>query len=158
MVVSTKRIKAYTFVLDVRASSSHAVALLGSFSTDGSGGGYLAPGALIELAPTLPTSVKPLYRLEAYACSSLGGQVGADAGLGFVDRNAAWIGNTASMLNDANSCWTVPNASSTGPLYVPAAAIFSGRVHVVVGNQPTATGSWYLSGIRLRGTRYLLVA
>ncbi len=158
VVVSTKRIKAYTFVLDVRASSSHHLALQGSFSTDGSGGGYLAPDTLVELAPTLPTSVKPLYRLEAYACSSLGGEFGADAGFGFVDRNAAWIGNTASMLNDANSCWTVPNASGTGPLYVPAAAIFSGRVHVVVGNQPTATGSWYLSGIRLRGTRYLLVA
>ena len=157
VVVSTRRIKAVAFVLDVRASSTHPLALLGSFAPDGAGGGYLAPGALVELAPTLPTSVKPLYRLEAYACSTTGGS-GADAGFGFVDRNAAWIGSPVSMLNDVNACWTVPNANSTGPLYVPAAAIFSGRVHVVVGNQPTATGSWYLSGVRLRGTRYLLVA
>jgi subtilisin family serine protease len=158
VVLSTKRIKAYAFTLNIPASSSHPLTLLGSFATDGSGGGSITPGTYVELAPTLPSSVKPIYRLEAYACSVSGGQSGADAGFGFLDKSAAPIGSLVSIGNDVNSCWTKPNATSSGPLYVPSASIFSGRTHILVGNLPSATGSWHLSGVRLRGTRYLLVA
>jgi hypothetical protein len=70
------------------------------------------------------------------------------------------VPNTVTALdNTPNVCWYVPKAGG-GNLLAPTASIFGGRVHMLVGNAmlPPSGDSWFISGFRLKGTRYLLVA
>ena len=160
VVVSLKRVKAVAFRYDVVAAASHVLGLQGSFHPDSSGGGYVAPDTVLEFAPTLPTSVKPLYHVTASACSARGGESTADARFAYLGRSTDIIPGTVTLVGNAQGfCWSMPNAGNTGPAYTPAAAVFSGRVHILIANVATApdTGRWYLTSFRLTGTRYLLV-
>jgi serine protease len=151
--LSWQHLRAQRFSVDRAAAGSAPVALNGTLDLPGSGEVNVQGGQVITFAPVLPTSVNEYSGLTVEACTTVGGEPGAEVYLQYMSGPTSFIGLSQGPLgNDAGRCYY--NSTVTGQ--APAASVWLGRVHFALGNTATTPVAFYVSAFRITGYRYYL--